>query len=243
MVLRFAEKGAEQVEIIRADKGLLKPRLAVIFDYLWYMKNCPPFEPRPGMDFSAGVSAPPISRRVDISAGGGGKFEFRANAEFLTTLYGEGFVNYAGSGGRPELPFESITLCAAHKSGKRPTQAMPPMRVETAPDGYLSADGSGRLVYALSAGPKELKDFLGNLTGMTKGSISDWLFFFSIKLTIPSIRLPEGARSLVEQYDVSTPWCYAVDVDTQFHLYLTRPPGKQGELPDYKAMRSFNEYK
>ena len=257
MVVHFSnKKEMQRVDFKRDPLGLpsipaggdgqtqgAKPRLAVRLDYLWYEagdNDGSPFASRGRLPKTAkevgrvvggaigGALGKTVRLNHDISCENdaltGEGFSFRVNPTWLKFFYPKSYR------GRVPIPLKSFTLYAVHKQGTAPTLAMEPMPVY---DFQFKGDD----MYMLGATPKNLEAFLKGTVSDSDRKLENWLFFFSVKLQ--DIR----SNVLGQQYDLDSPWCFPVTVDTKNYRYFDRPFGEKGELPDFKTLQYIAEYK
>jgi len=181
----------------------IRPRLAVVLDYLWYQGDCKAFLDGLHKTYSRNESS-------------SGDFYFFLSPAFKKVFQGR-------------HPFQTITLVAMAKKKDNKSQDVPinfaylPMTVSEWERLSTGFPGYKANAFTATYGSGSLKEFR-NKVGDPKNALRH---FLSIKLR----DMPELGITAVN-YDLESPWCFPVTIGGNYHQ-IQRPEKREGgELPN-----------
>lgn len=242
------DKGSEKVDIIRSNVSL-KPRLAVVLDYLW-SDGKPLFVPQ--KDWGKIESYSPLhilGKRIMSSH----KHENHIVSGHPDNFYGielnMDVARYfcSQSGGAIQNPVKTIKLHAVKKDGSHVgclvMHAEPAGRNEIRDDGKENTvDSAQAMRISLRALGKEVTYFLTTYLPDNDCEPDDRLLYLSIHFA------EDCALFYGDHYDLS-PWCFPVRATMSRYGTYTLERGwrnndnEGSEYPDFKLLNDIEEYK
>jgi len=221
------QPGVHTLPIVRFKKSSNspKPRLAVVLDYLWCIKGISPFD-----NFGNGDIFCDPGQYVDIA---------RINSTKVTDNYmykrSKAFEEIIGGD-----PIASIGLHAI-------SSAYGKYYGGTIIHKYNESSKESDIVQ-LNFRLDDMNIFCEQFSDKGGKSIDlqDVVFFFSVKLK--DIDGKGSSMKLSDRYDLNSPWCYPVKkrmIGTvySFSRYSSSFERTGSELPDFKLLNNFDEYK